>query len=100
MRDPDGLDDAFYNVSPALFEADTSLRWDVASPFDEVMYDEEGMEMEILRPRDLHRVPFLTRYVDIDDVLGRHIAEYGPRSQYVQFSGLPYERLLPGYMYK
>lgn len=86
--------DAVYNIHQSLFDADPSVKWEVMSPFE----DDEQPEMDVLRPTDVHRVPFLTRLVQIDEPLATIIADMPPTSTLIKSNDRG-ERFLPPYLY-
>ncbi|BEJ11671.1 hypothetical protein CspHIS471_0201310 [Cutaneotrichosporon sp. HIS471] len=76
------------------------VKWQVASPYDTEHLDEEGLPMEILRPHDLPRIPFLKRYVKIDEVLCEFIATVGIKSGIIRGGNQLDHFVVPAYMYK
>ncbi|BEI80966.1 hypothetical protein CcaverHIS002_0201260 [Cutaneotrichosporon cavernicola] len=67
---------------------------------DTAHLDEEGLLMEILHPHDLPRIPFLKRYVEIEEVLGEFIATVGIKSGIIRGGNQLDHFVVPAYMYK
>lgn len=124
VRDPDARswpapNDAYYNIHRSLFESEPISKWQVSSPFDppasfdaasDAGYDDESdassvasgssVIVDILRPSELDRVPFLSRLVTLEHDVTTIVSKVAKLRPELFAGASEDEKYLPSYMYK